>query len=133
MSGRHGRRREGGGGMVDGGALLRPFAVRAGSPAAPAPGAPAPPGRTGPDVLATVAATERARPETEPAPEVARILRACAAPRRLADLAAEAELPLALVRHLVAGLVEEGRLRTAPPPRPGDDVLGRVLEGLRAL
>ncbi|GAA1121021.1 DUF742 domain-containing protein [Nocardiopsis composta] len=121
--------------MVDAGPLVRPFALRAGSPPATA----GRPRRGGaPDVLAAVRTADLGDADREPAPEIAAILRACTAPRRVADLAAELGMPLNLLRHLTGELVAEGRLLLdrpcgPPPPERGTDILSRVLDGLRAL
>ncbi|WP_017595111.1 DUF742 domain-containing protein [Nocardiopsis potens] len=122
--------------MVDAGPLVRPFALRAGSPAAAPAGRP----RRGgvPDVLAAVRTADLGDADREPAPEIVAILRACTAPRRVADLAADLGMPLNLLRHLTGELIAEGRLlpeHPCGPPRPerGTDILTRVLEGLRSL
>nr|WP_239648769.1 DUF742 domain-containing protein [Nocardiopsis chromatogenes] len=119
-------------GLLDAGPLLRPFALRAGRP--PVPASPRPSARTPAGPLTAVRAADPSDADREPYPEVAAVLRACAKPRRVIDLAAEAGLPLTVARHLVRDLAAEGRLVVCHS-RPADDrdILEHVLEGLRAL
>ncbi|WP_017556865.1 DUF742 domain-containing protein [Nocardiopsis baichengensis] len=118
--------------LVDPGPLLRPFALRAGRP--PEPASPRPSGRAPAGPLTAVRAADPADAGTEPYPEPAAVLRACARPRRVLDLAADLGLPLGVVRHLVRDLTREGRLVECPPPTADDRaVLERLREGLRAL
>ncbi|MDA2808728.1 DUF742 domain-containing protein [Nocardiopsis suaedae] len=119
-------------GLLDAGPLLRPFALRAGRP--PAPASPRPSARTPAGPLTAVRAADPADADGEPYPEVAAVLRACARPCRVVDLAAETGLPLTVARHLVRDLTAEGRLEVCHS-RPADDrdILEDVLEGLKAL
>ncbi|MBO2458984.1 MULTISPECIES: DUF742 domain-containing protein [Actinomadura] len=101
-------------------------------------------GRTRPagegfDLIAVVAATG-ARPgdRLRYSPDHVRLLRGCARPVAVADLAAEFGLPLGVVRVLLGDLRDEGLIAvvdTAAPAqgRPGRGVLREVLNGLRAL
>ncbi|WP_242614078.1 DUF742 domain-containing protein [Actinomadura roseirufa] len=114
----------------DAGPVVRPYAVTG--------------GRTRPDgedfeLLAVVAATgvppgDRLRFR----PEHLRILRGCARPVPVADLAADLRLPLGVVRVLLGDLRDEGLVAVVRPGaaaagRPDAGVLREVLHGLRAL
>ncbi|MCD0483115.1 DUF742 domain-containing protein [Streptacidiphilus sp. ASG 303] len=58
-------------------------------------------------------------------------------PRPVAELAADADLPLGVVRVLLGDLLDAGLVRVAPPPprtgRPDAALLREVVEGLRRL
>jgi hypothetical protein len=69
-------------------------------------------------------------------PEHRRLLHLCRAPAAVADLAAETDLPLGVVRVLLGDLLERGALvLVGPPDQPNqaETVLRSVLDGLRAL
>jgi hypothetical protein len=101
-------------------------------------------GRTrsaGPDlpIEAVVTMTENARKHT-PALEVesAAIIRLCARPMSVAEIGAALGVPVGVARVLVGDLIDRGSL-TVHLPRPADrgegpgrEILGRLLEGLRA-
>ncbi len=69
--------------------------------------------------------------------EYAQILRLCARPRSVAEVSAHLELPIGVVRVLVADLLSAGLVEgTAPAPRdPANDVefLERLMHGVVAL
>ncbi|WP_067455137.1 DUF742 domain-containing protein [Actinomadura macra] len=71
-------------------------------------------------------------------PDHLRILRGCARPVTVADLAADSGLPLGVVRVLLGDLRDEGLVAVVAAAavegaRPGTGVLREVLNGLRAL
>lgn len=115
----------------DAGPVVRPYAMTR--------------GRTRPDgagfeLIAVVAATgvppgDRLRYS----PDHARVLRACARPVPVVDLAADLGLPIGVVRVLLGDLRDEGLIamiadqRSAAGRRPPNGVLREVLNGLRAL
>ncbi|GAA2601390.1 DUF742 domain-containing protein [Actinomadura fulvescens] len=101
-------------------------------------------GRTRPrgegfDLIAVVAATgERPGDRLRYRPEHARLLRRCADPVSVVDLASEIALPLGVVRVLLGDLRDQGLVAvvaTIEPvgDRPNVGVLREVLNGLRAL
>ncbi|MFG1999030.1 DUF742 domain-containing protein [Spirillospora sp. NPDC048911] len=101
-------------------------------------------GRTRPrgesfDLIAVVAATgERPGDRLRYSPEHTRILRRCADPVSVVDLASEIGLPLGVVRVLLGDLRDEGLLAVVATIEPAGDrpnvgVLREVLNGLRAL
>ncbi|MET8453214.1 DUF742 domain-containing protein [Streptomyces sp. NPDC005209] len=71
-------------------------------------------------------------------PEHTRILRRCARPIAVAELAAHLDLPMSVVAILLCDLLEAGRI-TAHPPHPVSrtepdlDLLRKVREGLGGL
>lgn len=74
---------------------------------------------------------------TRPQPEHARILRLCAKPIVVAELAAELDLPVSVVVILLCDLLEAGRI-TVQAPRlvsrtPDLDLLQKVRDGLGRL
>ncbi|KAB2370649.1 DUF742 domain-containing protein [Actinomadura montaniterrae] len=101
-------------------------------------------GRTRPagegfELIAVVAATG-AQPgdRLRYSPDHVRLLRGCARPVAVVDLASEFGLPLGVVRVLLGDLREAGLIAvvdSAAPAggRPGRGVLREVLNGLRAL
>ncbi|MFC4562645.1 DUF742 domain-containing protein [Nocardiopsis mangrovi] len=111
---------------TDAGRLLRPFAVHTGE-AVPAIGL---------DLLTRVIATRPPERAEALQPERADALRLARRPKTVAELAARLELPLGVVKPLLAGLIHAGALRLCPAepsPAPRDRILHLVLEGLRAL
>jgi hypothetical protein len=72
-------------------------------------------------------------------PDHVRVLRGCASPVPVADLAADLALPIGVVRVLLGDLRDEGLVavvaeaRQAAGRRPPNGVLREVLNGLRAL
>jgi hypothetical protein len=69
--------------------------------------------------------------------EQQRLLDLCRTPTTLADLTSELDLPLGVMRVLVADLFQQGLVeeqRSAPlAERPSPEILKRVLDDLRAL
>ncbi|WP_067971529.1 DUF742 domain-containing protein [Nocardiopsis trehalosi] len=107
------------------GRLVRPFAVRLERPG----------GAARPDLLTRVAATRPPCRSDTLHPERATVLRLARRPQTVAELAAHLDLPLSVVKLLVADMLAAGALRTCRPPRALDDgtVLRLLLDGLRAL
>lgn len=112
------------------GPVVRPYVVISGRTK--------PSGELNLDLLAMITATWRTPTEAWTlSPEHLSVLRACAAPRSLADLASDLSLPLGVVRILVSDLCERD-LVTARQPRTtywSDDlpILREVINGLRKL
>ncbi|MEU6660525.1 DUF742 domain-containing protein [Streptomyces sp. NPDC046821] len=82
--------------------------------------------------------------ESDPAPgmpsEQAAILRMCARPTAVVEVAAELGLPVSIVRVLLSDLLAQGRISVrhpriaaSPHRRPDPDILEQVLVGLRNL
>ena len=103
-------------------------------------------GRTTPDagevldLVAIISATDTGGRESDQfdlSPEDRLILSLCRRPVTVTDVAAGTELPLGVVRVLLADLITRGRIAVLPQRRPGDqpstDLLKEVLHGLRAL
>ncbi|GAB3566608.1 DUF742 domain-containing protein [Amycolatopsis endophytica] len=71
------------------------------------------------------------------APEYARIVRLCQRPLSVAEVAAHLDLPVPIVKVLLADLVERGHViyRTSQPinDTPDQHVLQAVLDGIRRL
>ncbi len=98
-------------------------------------------GRTRPvgaalDVIAMIAAARGMRGDlTELEPEHLRLLRLCALPTSVADLAAELDLPLGVVQILLGDLRERSLITVRQPVRPDSlptvDILRQVVDGLR--
>lgn len=113
------------------GPLVRPYAMTRGRTR---------PEGAGFELIAVVAATgvppgDRLRYS----PDHARVLRGCARPVTVVDLAADLGLPLGVVRVLLGDLRDKGLVavvdeaRPAEGRRPSSGVLREVLNGLRAL
>jgi hypothetical protein len=69
-------------------------------------------------------------------PEQAEVLQRCLIPAPLVDLAADLDLPVGVIRILVADLRERGlvTIHRAQPARVGDlKILQEVLDGLRRI
>ncbi len=70
-------------------------------------------------------------------PEYARILRACAVPQSVAEIAAQVALPLGAVKVLLSDLIERGyvtfRVNPASMAAPDMDLMQKVLDGIRKL
>ncbi|WP_255945700.1 DUF742 domain-containing protein [Streptomyces odontomachi] len=86
-------------------------------------------------IHADEAGTEAAPP---PSPEHTTIIELCrAAPRSVADLAADSDLPVGVVRVLLDDLLDAGHIRVsrpiAPAQLPDAGLLKEVIDGLRAL
>lgn len=67
----------------------------------------------------------------------AHILRLCQAPQSVVDVSARLELPVGVVRVLLADLAERGLIRDRVPPSlpalPDDDTFRAVIDGIRSL
>lgn len=87
------------------------------------------------DLASMVVAVHPPEEGYETAPEQEKILRLCAIPHSVAEIAAALDIPPSLARLLVSDMVAEGALRVGatPDPRPTDSLLQAVLEGLQAL
>jgi hypothetical protein len=114
--------------MRDGGLVVRPYAVTA--------------GRTRPngeliDLVAQVSAVRSAAStEFDPAPEHVRLLRMCRTPVSVADLASGLDLPLGVVRVLIADLRDHGLVSVGQPAPAGladMRILKEVADALRRL
>jgi hypothetical protein len=116
----------------DAGPVVRPYAMTR--------------GRTRPDgagfeLIAVVAATGvPAGDRLRYSPDHARVLRRCASPVPVVDLASDLGLPIGVVRVLLGDLRDEGLVAVvaeaqpaAAGRRPSNGVLREVLNGLRAL
>ncbi|GAA1893498.1 DUF742 domain-containing protein [Actinomadura bangladeshensis] len=116
----------------DAGPVVRPYAMTR--------------GRTRPDgagfeLIAVVAATGvPAGDRLRYSPDHARVLRRCATPVPVVDLASDLGLPIGVVRVLLGDLRDEGLVAVvaeaqpaAAGRRPPNGVLREVLNGLRAL
>ncbi|WP_084955636.1 DUF742 domain-containing protein [Thermoactinospora rubra] len=93
-------------------------------------------GRTRPsgamlDLLALVTATG----EAAGSPEQEAILRLARSPISVADVAADLDLPVGVVRVLLADMRDQGLISVTSQagPRPSERVLKEVINGLRAL
>lgn len=110
------------------GPVVRPYAVTRGR--AKPPGAKL-------DLLDMVAAVDRPATDTRwLEPEHRLLLGMCGEPIAVADLAADTELPVGVVRVLLGDLRQHGLITIVKAPRadsPEMSVLKSVLEGLRAL
>ncbi|GDY29588.1 DUF742 domain-containing protein [Gandjariella thermophila] len=110
------------------GPLVRPYAVTRGRTRA---------NRYPLDLITLVVAVH---PEVHAAvveQEYARILRACAFPQSVAEVAARVDLPLGVVKVLISDLIERRYLifRASPSPaaRPDLVTMQKVLDGIRKL
>jgi hypothetical protein len=100
-------------------------------------------GRTRPtgeslDLIALVTTVRGAEPDSvELDPEHLEILRLCRLPASVADLAADLDLPLGVVRILIADLRDRRLVRihhpVAPAQLPDPRILREVADGLRRL
>lgn len=117
------------------GRVVRPYAVTGGR-TEPVDGEPL-------DLLAVVVAV-RQRPEASEAtdgmrlaPEHRRILAVCRRRITVADVAADVDLPVGVVRVLLADLIQDGAvivMRQRPAgEQASNDTLQEILNGLRAL
>jgi hypothetical protein len=116
----------------DAGPVVRPYAMTRGRTR---------PGGAGFELIAVVAATGvPAGDRLRYSPDHARVLRRCASPVPVVDLASDLGLPIGVVRVLLGDLRDEGLVAVvaeaqpaAPGRRPPSGVLREVLNGLRAL
>ncbi|TXS58277.1 DUF742 domain-containing protein [Streptomyces sp. t39] len=119
---------------ADAGPLVRPYAMTGGRT------------RPGPsnvrfDLIALVVVDERAAPDAEESllgPEHRTLLSLCRCETQsVAELAADADLPVGVVRVLLGDLLEAGHVKVsspvAPAHLPDERILREVIEGLRAL
>lgn len=87
------------------------------------------------DLIATVTATGSQAGSV--GPEQEHILRVARSPISVADVAAELDLPVGVVRILIGDLRDQGLLSVSSPsaagPRPSERILKEVINGLRAL
>ncbi|WP_128378475.1 DUF742 domain-containing protein [Streptomyces cavernae] len=117
----------------DAGPVVRPYAMTRGRTTSP--------GQHRLDLIAVVVAEERsADPEADHtlSPEHVDIVGLCRdAPQSVAELAAELDLPVGVIRVLVGDLVDEELVhvsRPVPPAElPDESILRDVIDGLRAL
>lgn len=61
------------------------------------------------------------------------ILTACSDPLSIAEVAAELEVPAGVARVLVGDLVSDGMLRVVAATDPNEQVIRRLIDGVRAL
>ncbi|WP_433467738.1 DUF742 domain-containing protein [Spirillospora sp. CA-128828] len=115
----------------DAGPVVRPYAMTRGRTR---------PEGAGFELIAVVAATGvPAGDRLRYSPDHTRVLRGCARPLPVVDLAADLGLPIGVVRVLLGDLRDEGLVavvaeaRPAEGRRPPKGVLREVLNGLRAL
>lgn len=112
----------------DAGRLVRPFALIGGRTT---------PSRHELDMITLVVAVGSS--EQRPADlEYAEILRICAQPLSVAEVAAAADLPMVVVKVLLSDLIDSGEVIFRSPPRataPADNplILRAVLDGLHRL
>lgn len=91
------------------------------------------------DLIAVIDAgyvNDQAPPDRSP--EHAAILVMCrTAPRSVADIAADSELPVGVVRVLLGDLLDDGHINVSRPVQPAqlpdEHILREVIDGLRAL
>ncbi|MFE9684904.1 DUF742 domain-containing protein [Streptomyces sp. NPDC002701] len=115
------------------GPVVRPYAMTRGRTTSP--------GQHRLDLIAVVVAEQHAQdPEADNSlsPEHVDIVELCRdAPQSVAELAAELDLPIGVVRVLIGDLVEDElvRVRRPVPPAelPDESILRDVISGLRAL
>lgn len=114
------------------GPVVRPYALTGGRTA--------PAGDAVLDLISVVAASGPAPAAADaPAlgPEHRRLLELCQQPTTVADVTADMDLPLGVVRVLLADLITENLIvvqpRRAPVPQARRDLLQEVLDGLRSL
>lgn len=89
------------------------------------------------DLLATVRATSYEPAPRSLSPEQRLLLRICAKPQTVVDIASESKLPVSVVRVLLGDLRDVGLITASRPDlsshRPDKRVLQEVIDGLRAL
>ncbi|MEO3809302.1 DUF742 domain-containing protein [Sphaerisporangium sp. B11E5] len=109
--------------------VVRPFALARGR---------TPPPASSFDLLSLIVATGAGAPEDAGlGPEHRRLLTLVRRSRPLVEVAADLDLPLGVLRLLLADLRDEGLIQARPPEPPGPvpraDLLREVIQGLRAL
>ncbi|MFC5954081.1 DUF742 domain-containing protein [Streptomyces pratens] len=118
------------GGGDFGGRLVRPFTLTGGRTR---------PSRADFTLITTVTTVEPQPVEAaRPQPEHTRILRLCAEPLAVAELAARLDLPMSVVVIMLCDLLEAGRIIVRPPHHvtlttPDLDLLQKVRDGLGRL
>ncbi|MFF1324024.1 DUF742 domain-containing protein [Streptomyces chartreusis] len=118
------------GGDDPAGRLVRPFTLTGGRTR---------PSRSDFTLITTVTAVDPPpKRAPRPQPEQVRILRRCARPIAVAELAAHLDLPVSVVAIMLCDLLEAGLITVHPPhpvtPRTPDlDLLQKVREGLGRL
>jgi hypothetical protein len=65
--------------------------------------------------------------------EQRRILMTCRDPMSIAEVAAELEVPAGVARVLVGDLVSDGMLRTTGPTDRNEQLIRRLIDGVRSL
>ena len=90
------------------------------------------------DIIALVTANTHAEQDMTLSPEQAGILKLCWDKMlSVAEIAARSDLPVSVVRVLLADLLEAGYVRVTRPTPPGElpseNILREVINGLRAL
>jgi Protein of unknown function (DUF742) len=117
---------------AEAGPVVRPYALTGGRTA--------PAGDTLLDLISIVAASAPLSVSAGPpalSPEHRKLLELCQQPVTVADLTADVDLPLGVVRVLLADLIADGLIavqqRRAPVPQARHDLLQEVLDGLRSL
>ena len=65
--------------------------------------------------------------------EQRRILLACRDPMSIAEVAAELEVPAGVARVLIGDLVSGGMLRTTRPTETNEQLIRRLIDGVRSL
>ncbi|MFE7705973.1 DUF742 domain-containing protein [Streptomyces sp. NPDC057486] len=119
---------------AEAGPLVRPYAMTGGRTE---PG----PGGVTFDLIALVSAADHAPDSSEDSqlgPEHRALLTLCRSePQSVAELSADADLPVGVVRVLLGDLLEAGHVRVSrpvPPAQlPDERILREVINGLRAL
>ena len=114
------------------GPVVRPYALTGGRTA--------PAGDALLDLISIVAASGPLPVSSDAAalgPEHRKLLELCQQPVTVADVTADMDLPLGVVRVLLADLIADGLIavqqRRAPVPQARHDLLQEVLDGLRSL
>ncbi|MEU9887886.1 DUF742 domain-containing protein [Sphaerisporangium sp. NPDC051011] len=114
---------------IDDGPVLRPYALTRGR---------TPPPASSFDLLALIVSTTTDEPPagTDLGPEHLRLLHLVRRARRVADLASDLNLPLAVTRLLLSDLQSRNLITVRPPAMdkiPDAALLHEVLKGLQAL
>jgi hypothetical protein len=88
-------------------------------------------------VIATAGPVPRRAELAKLSPEQRKLLGLCRTPVTVADSAADIDLPLGVVRVLLADLIQQGMITLLPrqsaQPHARTDLLKEVLDGLRSL
>ncbi|WAL63296.1 DUF742 domain-containing protein [Amycolatopsis cynarae] len=110
------------------GPLIRPYTVTGGRTRSE---------NIGLDLLTLVVALTSVADAATMPPEYARVVRLCQQPLSVAEVAAYLELPLPIVKVLLADLIEQGhvifRSATSVSAAPDERILQAVLDGIRRL